>query len=63
MDWLTFITKLVDAFVWPGLVLVLLWWLRPHLGGLARRLEELTLPGGAKAKFRQELEEGSRKGL
>ena len=57
MDWLTFIVKIIDALAWPGLVLLLLWWLRPHFGGLARRLEELTLPGGAKAKFRQELEE------
>jgi hypothetical protein len=63
MDWLTFITKIVDALVWPGLVLVLLWWLRPHLGGLARRLEELTLPGGAKAKFRQELEEAKEQAI
>lgn len=63
MDWLTFISKTVGDLEWPGIALLLLWWLRPHLGGLAARLEELTLPGGAKAKFRQELEEAKEKAI
>jgi hypothetical protein len=57
MDWLTFFSKIIGNLAWPGVVLALLWWLRPHLGGLAKRLEELRLPGGARAKFRKELEE------
>lgn len=63
MDWLTFISKVIGNLAWPGVVLVLLWWLRPQFGGLAKRLEELTLPGGAKAKFRQELEEAKEKAI
>jgi len=57
MDWLTFISKLIGDLAWPAVVIVLIWYLRPHLGSLAKRLEELSLPGGASAKFRKELEE------
>ena len=56
MDWLTFIGKIIGDLVWPAVAVFLLLLRRPYLGGLARRLEELTLPGGARAKFREELE-------
>lgn len=56
MDWLTFISKLIGDLAWPAVVVCLLLLLRPYLGGLAQRLEELTLPGGARAKFRDDLE-------
>lgn len=57
MDDLTFISKLVGSLAWPAVVVVLLFLLRPHLSGLTGRLEELTLPGGAKAKFVKQLDE------
>jgi hypothetical protein len=56
VDWLTFISNLIGNLVWPAVTVLLLLLVRPYLGGLARRLEELTLPGGARAKFREELE-------
>ena len=34
MDWLTFITKLVEALVWPAVVLVVLWLGRSRIAGL-----------------------------
>jgi hypothetical protein len=55
MDWLTFISQMAAALAWPTVVVVLLFLLRPYFGGLAARLESLKLPGGAEAKFREEL--------
>jgi hypothetical protein len=60
MDLLTFLSKVIDAVVslaWPGVALLLILLLRPHLGGLVRRVEEFSLPGGVKAKFGKVLEE------
>jgi len=56
MDWLTFITKIVASLAWPLVTLTFLYWLRPYFGSLVRRLDELSLPGGTKAKFTKELE-------
>ena len=47
----------MGSLAWPSVVLVLLFVLRKHLGGLAERLDELSLPGGAKATFRKRLDE------
>ncbi len=55
MDWLQFIASLVGSLAWPLVVALLLILLRGQLSGLAERLEELTLPGGAKAKFEKQL--------
>lgn len=60
MDWLTFISKLVAALAWPAVILVLLFLIRNHIGGLAERIEEISLPGGAKARFRRQLETARR---
>lgn len=58
MDWLQFLSSVIGSLAWPLVVLVLLVLLRRHLGPLAGRLEELSLPGGAKAKFKEQLESG-----
>jgi hypothetical protein len=55
MDWLTFISKTIEALAWPAVVVVLLTLSRPFLKGLLERLEELTLPGGVGAKFGKDL--------
>jgi uncharacterized protein YutE (UPF0331/DUF86 family) len=48
---------MVRALAWPGVVVVLLFLLRPHFAGLAARLQTLKLPGGGEAQFfRMELE-------
>jgi hypothetical protein len=60
MSWLAFIASIVGSTAWPAVVLVLAFALRKHLGPLVRRLDELTLPGGAKAKFNKELDQARR---
>ena len=57
MDWKAFIASVLRSLTWPSVVIVLLFLLRKHLGGMADRIEELTLPGGAKAKFVKALDE------
>jgi len=56
MDWLQFISSVIATLVWPSVAVVLLILLRKQLSSLATRLEELTLPGGARAKFKEQLE-------
>jgi hypothetical protein len=60
MDTLTFVSSLVGSLVWPVVVIVLLVLLRPRLEGLADRLQELSLPGGTKAKFEKRLDAARR---
>lgn len=50
------IASVLGAWAWPAVIALLLFLLRPQLGALAQRLNELTLPGGAKASFHSELE-------
>lgn len=45
MDALTFISKLVEALVWPAIVVWLLWYLKEHLPALARSLRKLKFSG------------------
>jgi hypothetical protein len=56
MDWKAFIASIVASMAWPSVLIVLLILLREQLGSLATRIEEFTLPGGAKAKFKAQLE-------
>jgi hypothetical protein len=57
MDWLQFIAAVVGHLAWPAVLLVLLFFLRTQIASLAFQLEELTLPGGAKAKFDKQLDQ------
>jgi hypothetical protein len=56
MDWKQFFASVIGAVAWPTAFLVLLFMLRKQIPSLAERLEELSLPGGAKAKFEKQLE-------
>ena len=58
MDWKAFIASIFGSLAWPFVVITLLVLLRKHLPGLAKRIEEITLPGGVKAKFDKALDEG-----
>jgi uncharacterized protein YutE (UPF0331/DUF86 family) len=58
MDWKQFFASVISSIAWPSVVGVLLWFLRDQLISMAGRLEELTLPGGTKAKFERKLDEG-----
>jgi hypothetical protein len=53
MDALTFITKLVEALAWPIVGLILVLFLRPYFGELARRLAEVRM-GQLRATFLRE---------
>src|SRR3954454_5902101 len=55
MDWKQFIASVVGSLAWPSVIIVLLFLLRRQLAGLAERLQELSLPGGAKATFEKNL--------
>lgn len=57
MSFLAFLASVIGSLAWPAVVIFLLFLLKPHLSGLAARLVELTLPGGAKAKFEKQLDE------
>jgi hypothetical protein len=58
MDWLQFISSIINSLAWPAAVVVFLLIIRKRLGGLVERLIELHLPGGAKAIFKEALAEG-----
>ncbi|UPK01942.1 DUF4145 domain-containing protein [Bradyrhizobium sp. 170] len=58
MDWKQFFASVISSLAWPSVVGVLLWLLKDQLISLASRIEELTLPGGTKAKFERKLDEG-----
>ncbi len=45
MDWLTFITKIVEALAWPGTVIVVLFLIRRELPEIARNLRKLKIKG------------------
>jgi hypothetical protein len=56
MDWKQFVASIAGSLAWPAVLTVLLFMLRNHLSSLVGRLEEFTLPGGAKARFVRQLE-------
>jgi hypothetical protein len=45
MDWFQFIAALIGHLAWPSVVIVLLVVLRRHIGSLANRLIEFSVPG------------------
>jgi hypothetical protein len=58
MDWHEFIEKMVSHLSWPGVVLIVLFAVRKHLGSLAERILELSF-GGATVKFDKLLAKGA----
>ena len=56
MGWKAFVGSVIGSLAWPGVVAILLIILRRQIVGLAERLHEISLPGGAKATFAKELE-------
>jgi hypothetical protein len=60
MSWLQFIASIIGSLAWPAVILIFLWMARNQVGPLFARMNELHLPGGAKAIFSKQLEEGSK---
>jgi len=56
MDWLTFISKLIEAVAWPVAVLVIVKTFKKQLLALAPALKKLSFPGGLEAEFESKLE-------
>lgn len=56
MDFWTFVSKVIDALAWPGLLLFLILKFRDRFGSLFDRLTEATFPGGFAGKFSPALE-------
>ena len=50
MDWLTFISKIVEAVAWPAVVAVLLFCFRKELVNLVRRAKSIEV-AGTKSEF------------
>ncbi len=57
---LTFISNVIASLAWPAVAIFLIYLLRSHLGDLAERLRELTLPG-TKAVFAEKLDQAREK--
>ncbi|QOZ36140.1 hypothetical protein [Bradyrhizobium sp. CCBAU 53421] len=58
MNWLEFIEKMIGHIAWPGVVLIITFAVRKHLGSLAERILELSF-GGATVKFDKLLAKGA----
>jgi len=64
MDDLAFwakIAEILGSFAWPAVLVTVPIVYRDHVGGLFARLQEFTLPGGAKAVFEKQLERAGEK--
>jgi hypothetical protein len=61
MDWLQFISSIPVGYAWPSVLIVLMVILRKQISALAGRIQEITLPGGAKAKFEKVIPEAREK--
>lgn len=57
MDGFQFASSIIGSIAWPLVVALLLFLLRHQLAALAKRVEEITFPGGGGAKFRDEVRE------
>ena len=57
MNWLEFFEKMFGHMAWPGVVLIIAFAVRKHLGSLAERILELSF-GGATVKFDKLLAKG-----
>ena len=56
MDGNALAALVISSLSWPAVVCLLLFLLRKNLSGIAERIEEVSLPGGAKAKFVKAME-------
>lgn len=56
MDYLTFISKLVEALAWPIALLVIVGMFRERLQAMIPLLKKISLPGGVEAEFESKLE-------
>jgi hypothetical protein len=67
MGALEFIASIIGSLAWPGVVLLVLWYNRQHLANLPDWIkanlpdwiEEITFPGGVKAKIRRKLDKAT----
>ncbi|AGZ30754.1 hypothetical protein NCM_02314 [Burkholderia pseudomallei] len=56
MDWLTFVSKVIEATAWPLAVLILVFKFSDRFRELLGNLTEFNLPGGISGKFEAPLQ-------
>lgn len=56
MDWMTFVTKMTEALIWPVMVFAIVILFRKQVLALLPSLNKLTLPGGIEANFEKKLD-------
>ena len=54
MDWLTFISNLIDSLAWPVAIALIVWWLKDHIGRLLRFTKKFRY-GDLEIEFEQQL--------
>ena len=56
MDWMTFITKIIDSVAWPAAIVLVIWWLKSHIGQLIPFTKKFKY-GELEIEFEQQLKE------
>ncbi|MDD2369317.1 MAG: hypothetical protein PHQ90_08450 [Sulfuricurvum sp.] len=56
MDWMTFITKIIDSIAWPAAIVLVIWWLKSHIGQLIPFTKKFKY-GDLEIEFEQQLKE------
>ena len=56
MDWMTFITKIIDSVAWPAAIVLVIWWLKSHIGQLIPYTKKFKY-GDLEIEFEQQLKE------
>ncbi|RBP75289.1 hypothetical protein DET47_12328 [Shewanella putrefaciens] len=56
MDWMTFITKIINSVAWPAAIVLVIWWLKSHIGQLIPFTKKFKY-GELEIEFEQQLKE------
>lgn len=56
MDWMTFITKIIDSVAWPVAIILVVWWLKSHISQLIPLTKKFKY-GELEIEFEQQLKE------
>ena len=56
MNWMVFITSIIDSVAWPAAILIAVWWLKNHIGQLIPLTKKVKY-GDLEIEFEQQLRE------
>lgn len=54
MDWMTFFTNIIDSIAWPFAIILIVWWLKSHIGQLIPFTKKFKY-GELEIEFEQQL--------